>query len=563
MSAAGTPWARAGPWALALAAAAPAPALASDGTLAVEEARLVAGDGGAWDQLGACVAIDGDTLVAGARWCDDAGADSGAAYVFVRNGTAWTQQAKLVASDAAGDDQFGSAVAIAGDTVIVGAPFDDDTAPSSGSVYVFGRSGTTWTQQAKLLASDAAAGDQLGASVAIAGDTAAAGAVGDKDAGLFTGSAYVFVRNGTLWSEQAKLLPSDPGAHNRFGTSLSLDVEELVAGTVGVARGAYVFRRSGTSWSQEVKLVDPLGLYSDRFGTSVAIEGDVVAVGAPLDDDNGQDSGSVHVFERDVNGWSHIVTLIAGEQLGELGSAVGLDGGRIVAGARMDYNYGDAPQGAAYLFERDGASWSQSAVLAAVEVADGDEYGFAVAISGDRVAVGAPRDDEAGVNSGSAYAWLLVPGPSAYCFGDGSGTPCPCGNSGALGEGGCANSLGVGAVLGSNGVPSVAQDAFILQAANLVPGQPALLFAGLNAVNGGNGVAFGDGLRCAGGGVQRLGVVAPDASGSASWGPGIAALGGWNPGDLRRFQAWYRDPSGSPCGTGFNLSNGLEVIFVP
>ena len=151
---------------------------------------------------------------------------------------------------------------------------------------------------------------------------------------------------------------------------------------------------------------------------------------------------------------------------------------------------------------------------------------------------------------------------TSYCFGDGSGTPCPCANWGAPGEG-CANSTGAGALLAASGSASVGADDLVFAGAQLVPGQPALLFAGLNAVNGGNGVAFGDGLRCAGGSVRRLGVAQPDAGGNASWGPGLQSLGGWGAGDTRHFQAWYRDPGGSPCATSFNLSHGVSVDFVP
>jgi len=149
-----------------------------------------------------------------------------------------------------------------------------------------------------------------------------------------------------------------------------------------------------------------------------------------------------------------------------------------------------------------------------------------------------------------------------YCFGDGSGTTCPCGNFGGSGEG-CANSSGSGAYFFSTGSPSVSADDLGFDAFNLLPGQPALLFVGENQVNGGNGVVFGDGLRCAGFNVVRLGVRVPDGNGQASWGPGMGAQGGWSAGDTRNFQVWYRDPGGSPCGAGFNLSHGLSVVFVP
>ena len=145
-----------------------------------------------------------------------------------------------------------------------------------------------------------------------------------------------------------------------------------------------------------------------------------------------------------------------------------------------------------------------------------------------------------------------------YCNGDGSATPCPCGNPSA--SGGCANSTGGGGVLIASGSASVAADDLSFDAAGLIPGQPVLLFVGNNAVNSGAGNAFGDGLRCAGGGVRRLGVRFCDSAGSASWTGGLGASGGWGAGDVQRFQGWYRDASG-PCGSTFNLTQGVEITF--
>ncbi len=149
-----------------------------------------------------------------------------------------------------------------------------------------------------------------------------------------------------------------------------------------------------------------------------------------------------------------------------------------------------------------------------------------------------------------------------FCSGDGSAAPCPCGNSGGPGAG-CANSTGVGGELGVGGSDSVASDDLSFSASSLPPHQSALLFAGSASVNGGSGAPFGDGLRCAGGSVVRLGVVSSSAQGAASWGPGLGSIGGWGAGDTRYFQAWYRDSVGSICGSGFNLTQGMAVTFTP
>jgi hypothetical protein len=154
------------------------------------------------------------------------------------------------------------------------------------------------------------------------------------------------------------------------------------------------------------------------------------------------------------------------------------------------------------------------------------------------------------------------PAGTAFCFGDGSGAPCPCGNTAVAGEG-CRNSSGAGGVMASQGSDSVAANDLAIVADQLRPNQPALLFSGNNAVNGGQGIAFGDGLRCAGGGLRRLGIRVPDPLGSATWGPGLAVQGSYAAGQTARFQVWYRDPVAGPCGTTFNLTHGLEVVFAP
>jgi hypothetical protein len=190
---------------------------------------------------------------------------------------------------------------------------------------------------------------------------------------------------------------------------------------------------------------------------------------------------------------------------------------------------------------------------------------------GRAVAVGLGPDGETLVPplpEGSSYvdvsagrsesAALVEPVGAPYCF----GADCPCDNPGAA-DAGCANSSGAGARLIPGGLRSVAQDSLSFRAEQLLPGQPALLFAGQNAVAGGAGVPFGDGLRCAGGGVVRLGVQTPDSMGGAQWGPGLAASGGFGAGETRYFQCWYRDPVNGPCGSGFNLTNGVELVYTP
>ena len=191
-----------------------------------EQAKLTASDAAAGDRFGLSVSIEGDTAVIGAHFDDDAGSLSGSAYVFVRSAGIWSQQAKLTAGDAAAGDRFGVSVSIEGDTVVVGAFLDGDAGFASGSAYVFVRSGTSWTQQAKLTASDAAIEDQFGFSVSIEGDTAVVGAFADDDAGSFSGSAYVFELAELTPQEAIQVLVGDVIALNlKTGIENSLDAK--------------------------------------------------------------------------------------------------------------------------------------------------------------------------------------------------------------------------------------------------------------------------------------------------------------------------------------------------
>ncbi|MDP6989966.1 MAG: hypothetical protein QF903_10845, partial [Planctomycetota bacterium] len=191
------------------------------------------------------------------------------------------------------------------------------------------------------------------------------------------------------------------------------------------------------------------------------------------------------------------------------------------------------------------------------------------------VPIGDQRFDEVRIQSGGPISLhgyefdrLHLETPSleagtALCFGDGAGTPCPCGNDDAGGTGGCANSTGGGSTLAASGSDSIGAADLVLEASGALPGQPGLFFQGVNFINGGSGVIFGDGLRCCGGSVVRLQVVVPDSAGDAATSGDIGGTGGVVPGDTRCYQYWYRDPSGSPCGSGFNLGNAVQVDWQP
>lgn len=380
-----------------------------------QQHKLLASDGATGDALGNDVAIDGNTLIVGARLDDGTkGVDQGAAYIYVRSGTGWVQQAKLVPSDAAKGDFFGASVSISGNTVIVGAPGDDLTGGhDQGSAYVFVRTGTTWKQQAKLTAtnigaSDAATGDAFGTSVAIVGNMAVVGApLDDGSAGADQGSAYFFQRNGVTWGTSQKLTPTDPVAGDRFGWDVDIDAATIVVGAQGANEGqgsAYVFGL-GFVWGQVAKLTASDGAVGDRFGISVAISGNTIVVGAdhhdPLDTTN---QGAAYVYERSGLTWTERELPIFAAAGDFYGSSVAIDGNLIAVGASgVDGFSGKADQGSVMTFRRGGQEWYADNIHTASDGAAGDSFGV-VAVSGNTLAVGAPGADVAkGANRGAVY----------------------------------------------------------------------------------------------------------------------------------------------------------------
>ena len=396
--------------------------------LIVSETHLVASDGAADDWFGTSVAISGDTAVVGAPFDDTAGSDvGGSVYVYVRSGTTWSEQQHLVASDGALGDFFGSSVAISGDTAVVGASYDDTAGgESAGSVYVYVRSGTTWSEQAHLVASDGAGEDTFGASVAISGDTAVVGAPFDDtdrgpNGGPNAGSVYVYVRSGTTWSKQAHLVVSDGAVSDFFGSSVAISGDTAVVGapqdntTGGTNAGSvYVYVRSGTSWSEQQHLVASDGAADDAFGFSVAISGETLVVGAPADDTAGAaNAGSAYVYVRSGTTWSEQAHLMAsdGAVSDNFGWSVAISGESLVIGAPFDDTAAGVDAGSVYVYVRSGTTWSEQAHVVASDGAQDDRFGTSVAISGETLVVGAYLDDTAGgENAGSAYVYTVVPG---------------------------------------------------------------------------------------------------------------------------------------------------------
>lgn len=394
---------------------------ACDVTTSQQVIKLTASDAAAEDNFGYSVSVSGDVAVVGARWDDDGGSRSGSAYVYRFEGGAWVETAKLTASNAEADDYFGEAVAVSGDVALIGAPGNDDISFLAGAAYVFRYNGSNWIEEAKLTASDAAAGDMFGFSAAINGDRAIVGARWNDDAGSNSGSAYVFRFNGTHWIEEAKLTASNAAAGDDFGTSVSISGEVAIVGAPdndaagSNAGSAYIFRFSGADWVEQAMLNASDAAAEDLFGESVSISGEAAIVGARLDDDAGTSSGSAYIFRFNGVNWVEEAKLTAsdGAAFDAFGDHVAIDGDAAVVST--PYASIAGVSGAAYVFLFNGSQWFERIKLVPSDPANGDAFGESVSISGAVVLVGAYGNDDAGSNSGSAYVF----GPaSADCDGD-------------------------------------------------------------------------------------------------------------------------------------------------
>lgn len=412
--------AAAAPFAVAAGPAPVAPDRApTERTALVEylKTKLMASDAGDHDCFGRSLTIDGDRLIAGAKGDDDKGSNSGAAYVFRRAGAGWVQEAKLKANDADVDDFFGFSVSLSGDTAVIGAWQDDARAEEAGAAYVFRRRGDTWAQEAKLTAADGSSYDQFGYSVAIADRTIVIGARADDERAASAGSAYVFENRRNRWQQIAKLMPKAAHADDHFGWAVAVNGQRVLVGAIGDdaaaenAGAAYVFERRGSRWVEQAKLSPSQAQVADTFGYSVALRGDTLVVGAYRDDAGGVDTGSAYVFQYDGNRWAEAQKLVPHDAVPNqlFGWSVGLAQDAIVVGAWYDTHGSDpeGPLGAAYVFRKQGSQWNQSAKLVSAKGNALDLFGWAVAVSGNTVAIGARLDDEAALEAGAVYLLSL------------------------------------------------------------------------------------------------------------------------------------------------------------
>lgn len=367
------------------------------------------GEGG--DFFGWSLALSGDRALVGA-WLDDARArDAGAAYLFQKASSGWRLEAKLTAADAQAGDFFGAAVAIDGDRLLIGAPLAGEAAyfrGDTGAAYLFERQGGRWRQQQKLVPKRAASGDLFGRAVALEGETAAIGAYGDRDNGMSSGAVYIFSQGADGWEEQAKLKASDGRTDDRFGAALALSGGRVLIGAYRHdssgedAGAAYIFARDGDAWAQQAKLTSakpqPLGF----FGFSVAFSGDSVLIGAWGEQDASQ-GGAAYLFSSSGGRWRLRQRLVGKPVGGRFGFSVALDKRHALVGAYLDDAH-PGGTGAAYLYRRAKGQLRKQATLTG-EVRD-DGFGVSVALDEGLALVGAVLDGHA---LSAGRVWVFAP----------------------------------------------------------------------------------------------------------------------------------------------------------
>ena len=402
-----------------------------------QTAKVRASDGERWDQFGGSVAISENWAVVGASFHDEGGTNVGAAYVFERLGTAeWVQRVKLRGSDTRSTNQFGSSVAISGNVVVVGAPGHDF---STGAAYVFERGiDDSWVQTTKLQPSIRNRYDNFGYSVAISDGQIVVGAYGDDTGANGAGAVYVFSRadNGS-WEQAAKLQATEQVENNMFGYEVAIDGDRLLSSanfrTVEGARvgATYVFKRtSDNNWVQTARLQTADQTEGDNFGSSIAISGDYIVAGAYTERFEGEWTGAAYVFEHSsTSGWTQVAKLQSSDKkrFDRFGNSVAISGGRLVVGDD-GRDEGGRDAGAAYVFERtDAGSWVQTFKLWSSDKDTYDSFGNSVAISGNRIFVGAEKEDLEGQSAGAAYyfepAPTLSPITIAFCSDPVTATP--------------------------------------------------------------------------------------------------------------------------------------------
>jgi hypothetical protein len=479
---------------------------------------------------------------------------------------------------------FATAVSVSGDWIAITAPSEEHSGlVGAGAAYLFRLTGGTWVLSQKITASDASVGARFGHDISAYGDRLLIGAAFDSPhpSLVHAGSAYVFELQGPGWVEIAKLVAVGAAAEDHFGSAVAMNESRALIGApqavggLGTSTGpgrAFLFQISGSTWTQLEVLDPPDGKTGDVFGWAVACSTPTGAflVGAPFQDAAGVNTGAVYVFQEQTTGWPLHQKVMPSDNppralFGSTLAAAGID---FVVGAPVESQLYHT-NGAMYHFRHNQVAWEEVGKFLAPDSAAGDNLAFrGLVLFGDQAFAGAHQEDEGcaasnpGCPAGAVYVIDLLDSGFPYCS-------CPmggaCGN--AIGHGGCLNSTGDAGILQGCGSGSTAKDNLKMESCWLPTSIPGIAFMGSSAQQ----TPFGDGQLCVGPGNTGMFRFPPQDSGTEGvikLGPGIVAYthanfppaGQIQAGDTWYFQTWYRDPNG-PCGTDFNLTNGLKVEF--
>ncbi|BDX06176.1 FG-GAP repeat protein [Planctobacterium marinum] len=379
---------------------------------------IVAKDGKAEDYFGYSAAIDGNTLLVGAYKADiNQIMDAGAAYVYVLNDNAWHQQAKLVAAPFFAEDTTGGNVALNNDIAVLGVIGRDDKGKDAGAVIVFERHGDSWQQTQIITAPDAKPGDAFGQSISLTENHLVIGAPRSDAMGENSGAAYIYKRESDAWQYQTKIKASDGAAGDLFGISIAIDGETIVVGAdlhdekAENAGAVYVYVLDhDNKWIQEAKLIADDAGDTDIFGVRVAISGNVALVSARRDDVEGIgiDAGSAYIFERNGRKWTQKVKLTSpdGQADDRFGRGVALSGDKAIISA-MNHDAKGIDTGAVYVYEKVSGNWQFTSKITANKSFANDRFGWNIGLSGNKAVIVSPNHDAKGENSGAVFVKQL------------------------------------------------------------------------------------------------------------------------------------------------------------
>ncbi|WP_286266533.1 FG-GAP repeat protein [Thalassotalea atypica] len=374
---------------------------------------ILADDGKVGDSFGYDVAIDGSTALVGAFKADSYGViDAGAAYVYELGDNGWRKQAKLVASPAFADDTLGGKVALKNDVAMLGVMRRDDKGTDSGAVVYFERKMNTWQQRYIITAPDAKAGDAFGQSIALTENYLVIGAPRNDALGVDSGAAYIYKRENSTWHYLAKITANDGVAGDLFGISVAVDGNTILVGAdlhdekAENAGAVYVYVLDDMQWRQEAKLMASDGAKTDIFGVRVALSENTALISARRDDTEalGIDAGSAYIFVRDGNTWTQQVKLTSPDGRGDdrFGRGVALSGDTAIISA-MNHDVNGSNTGALYVYKNGAEGWRYTSKFVAKNSMTEDKFGWSIDLSNGVAVVGTPNHDAKGQESGAVY----------------------------------------------------------------------------------------------------------------------------------------------------------------